>query len=327
MTHSCRISVAPMLDWTDRHCRYFHRLLSSQTLLYTEMVTTGAIIHGKGDFLAYNEEEHPLALQLGGSNPVDLARCAKLAQERGYDEINLNVGCPSDRVQNGRFGACLMAEPELVAQCVAAMKAVVDIPVTVKTRIGIDDQDSYEFLTHFVTVVSEQGGCEQFTIHARKAWLSGLSPKENREIPPLDYPRAYQLKQDFPQLTIAVNGGVKSLAEAKEHLQHLDGVMIGREAYQSPYLLAEVDQQIFGLDTPVKKRSQVVQEMYPYIEQQLAQGSYLGHITRHMLGLFQNMPGARQWRRHISENAHKAGAGIEVVEQALAKIPYQELDV
>ncbi|MFH0223016.1 tRNA dihydrouridine(20/20a) synthase DusA [Vibrio furnissii] len=324
---SSRLSVAPMLDWTDRHCRYFHRLLSSQTLLYTEMVTTGAIIHGKGDFLAYNEEEHPLALQLGGSNPVDLARCAKLAQERGYDEINLNVGCPSDRVQNGRFGACLMAEPELVAQCVAAMKAVVDIPVTVKTRIGIDDQDSYEFLTHFVTVVSEQGGCEQFTIHARKAWLSGLSPKENREIPPLDYPRAYQLKQDFPQLTIAVNGGVKSLAEAKEHLQHLDGVMIGREAYQSPYLLAEVDQQIFGLDTPVKKRSQVVQEMYPYIEQQLAQGSYLGHITRHMLGLFQNMPGARQWRRHISENAHKAGAGIEVVEQALAKIPYQELDV
>ncbi|EKO4007380.1 tRNA dihydrouridine(20/20a) synthase DusA [Vibrio fluvialis] len=327
MTHSCRLSVAPMLDWTDRHCRYFHRLLSSQTLLYTEMVTTGAIIHGKGDFLAYNEEEHPVALQLGGSNPADLARCAKLAQECGYDEINLNVGCPSDRVQNGRFGACLMAEPDLVAQCVAAMKEVVDIPVTVKTRIGIDDQDSYEFLTNFVTLVSEKGGCEQFTIHARKAWLSGLSPKENREIPPLDYPRAYQLKQDFPHLTIAVNGGVKTLAEAKEHLQHLDGVMIGREAYQSPYLLAEVDQQIFGLDTPVKKRSQVVQEMYPYIEQQLAQGSYLGHITRHMLGLFQNMPGARQWRRHISENAHKAGAGIEVVEQALAKIPYQELDV
>ncbi|MBY8233867.1 tRNA dihydrouridine(20/20a) synthase DusA [Vibrio fluvialis] len=327
MTHSCRLSVAPMLDWTDRHCRYFHRLLSSQTLLYTEMVTTGAIIHGKGDFLAYNEEEHPVALQLGGSNPADLARCAKLAQERGYDEINLNVGCPSDRVQNGRFGACLMAEPDLVAQCVAAMKEVVDIPVTVKTRIGIDDQDSYEFLTNFVTLVSEKGGCEQFTIHARKAWLSGLSPKENREIPPLDYPRAYQLKQDFPHLTIAVNGGVKTLAEAKEHLQHLDGVMIGREAYQSPYLLAEVDQQIFGLDTPVKKRSQVVQEMYPYIDQQLAQGSYLGHITRHMLGLFQNMPGARQWRRHISENAHKAGAGIEVVEQALAKIPYQELDV
>lgn len=323
---SSRLSVAPMLDWTDRHCRYFHRLLSSQTLLYTEMVTTGAIIHGKGDFLAYNEEEPPLALQLGGSNPTDLAHCAKLAQERGYDEINLNVGCPSDRVQNGRFGACLMAEPQLVADCVAAMKDVVDIPVTVKTRIGIDDMDSYEFLTDFISLVSEKGGCEQFTIHARKAWLSGLSPKENREIPPLDYPRAYQLKKDFPHLVIAVNGGVKTLAEAKEHLQHLDGVMIGREAYQSPYLLAEVDQQIFGLDTPIKKRSQVVEEMYPYIERELANGAYLGHITRHMLGIFQSMPGARQWRRYISENAHKAGSGIEVVQAALAKIP-KELNV
>ncbi|WP_162812608.1 tRNA-dihydrouridine(20/20a) synthase DusA [Vibrio cholerae] len=280
-----------MLDWTDRHCRYFHRLLSAQTLLYTEMVTTGAIIHGRGDFLAYNQEEHPVALQFGGSNPKDLAHCAKLAQERGYDEINLNVGCPSDRVQNGRFGACLMGEPDLVAECVAAMRAVVDIPVT------------------------------------RKAWLSGLSPKENREIPPLDYPRAYQIKRDFPHLTIAVNGGVKSLEEAKLHLQHLDGVMIGREAYQNPYLLAEVDQQIFGLETPVKKRSQVIHEMMPYIERELSQGTHLGHMTRHMLGLFQNMPGARQWRRHISENAHKPGAGLEVVEQALAKIPYQELGV
>ncbi|MDW6018194.1 tRNA dihydrouridine(20/20a) synthase DusA [Vibrio plantisponsor] len=322
-----RLSVAPMLDWTDRHCRYFHRLMTSQTLLYTEMVTTGAIIHGKGDFLAYNQEEHPVALQLGGSNPVDLAHCAKLAQERGYDEINLNVGCPSDRVQNGRFGACLMAEPQLVADCVAAMKEVVDVPVTVKTRIGIDDQDSYEFLTDFISIVSEKGGCEQFTIHARKAWLSGLSPKENREIPPLDYNRAYQIKKDFSHLNIAINGGVKSLEEAKLHLAHLDGVMIGREAYQSPYILAEVDQQIFGLDAPVKKRSEVIFEMFPYIEQQLSQGAYLGHITRHMLGMFQNMPGARQWRRHISENAHKAGAGIEVVEAALAKIPYQDLGV
>lgn len=322
-----RLSVAPMLDWTDRHCRYFHRLMTSQTLLYTEMVTTGAIIHGKGDFLAYNQEEHPVALQLGGSNPVDLAHCAKLAQERGYDEINLNVGCPSDRVQNGRFGACLMAEPQLVADCVAAMKEVVDVPVTVKTRIGIDDQDSYEFLTDFISIVSEKGGCEQFTIHARKAWLSGLSPKENREIPPLDYNRAYQIKKDFSHLNIAINGGVKSLEEAKLHLAHLDGVMIGREAYQSPYILAEVDQQIFGLDAPVKKRSEVIFEMYPYIEQQLSQGAYLGHITRHMLGMFQSMPGARQWRRHISENAHKAGAGIEVVEAALAKIPYQDLGV
>ncbi|MGR5527038.1 tRNA dihydrouridine(20/20a) synthase DusA [Vibrio maritimus] len=326
VSKSGRFSVAPMLDWTDRHCRYFHRLLSSQTLLYTEMVTTGAIIHGKGDFLAYNEEEHPVALQLGGSNPADLATCAKLAAERGYDEVNLNVGCPSDRVQNGRFGACLMAEPDLVAECVAAMREVADIPVTVKTRIGIDDQDSYEFLTKFVSTVSEKGGVDQFTIHARKAWLSGLSPKENREIPPLDYPRAYQIKKDFPHLNVAVNGGVKTLEESLEHLQHLDGVMIGREAYQNPYILAQIDQLIFGLDTPVKKRKQVVEEMYPYIERQLSNGSYLGHISRHMIGLFQAMPGARQWRRYISENAHKKGAGIEVLETALAKIP-SELDV
>lgn len=326
MTHSCKLSVAPMLDWTDRHCRYFHRLLSQQTLLYTEMVTTGAILHGKGDFLEYNEQEHPLALQLGGSNPVDLAACAKLAGERGYDEVNLNVGCPSDRVQNGRFGACLMAEPELVADCVSAMKEVTDIPITVKTRIGIDDQDSYEFLTKFVSTVSEKGGCEQFTIHARKAWLSGLSPKENREIPPLDYDRAYQIKKDFSDLVIAVNGGVTTLEQTKEHLQHLDGVMIGREAYHSPFILAEVDQQIFGLDTPIKKRSQVVEEMYPYIERELSNGASLGHISRHMLGLFQSMPGARQWRRYISENAHKKGAGIEVMQTALAKIP-KELNV
>ncbi|OED69878.1 tRNA dihydrouridine(20/20a) synthase DusA [Vibrio splendidus ZS-139] len=326
MTHSCRLSVAPMLDWTDRHCRYFHRLLSQQTLLYTEMITTGAILHGKGDFLEYNEQEHPLALQLGGSNPIDLAACAKLAGERGYDEINLNVGCPSDRVQNGRFGACLMAEPELVADCVSAMKEVTDIPITVKTRIGIDDQDSYEFLTKFVSTVSEKGGCEQFTIHARKAWLSGLSPKENREIPPLDYDRAYQIKKDFSDLVIAVNGGVTTLEQTKEHLQHLDGVMIGREAYHSPFILAEVDQQIFGLDTPIKKRSQVVEEMYPYIERELSNGASLGHISRHMLGLFQSMPGARQWRRYISENAHKKGAGIEVMQTALAKIP-KELNV
>lgn len=321
-----RFSVAPMLDWTDRHCRYFHRLLSEHTLLYTEMVTTGAIIHGKGDFLLFSEPEHPVALQLGGSNPKDLAHCAQLAQQRGYDEINLNVGCPSDRVQNGKFGACLMAEPELVADCMAAMKEVVDIPVTVKTRIGIDDQDSYEFLTRFISHVSEKGGVDQFTIHARKAWLSGLSPKENREIPELDYPRAYKLKQDFPHLTIALNGGIKTIDESLEHLQHLDGVMVGREAYQNPYILAEVDQKIFGRDKPVKKRRQVVQEMLPYIEQEMANGASLGHITRHMLGLFQAMPGARQWRRYISENAHKAGAGIEVVEAALAKIP-SELDV
>ncbi|PWI33162.1 tRNA dihydrouridine(20/20a) synthase DusA [Vibrio albus] len=324
--HASRFSIAPMLDWTDRHCRYFHRLITQETLLYTEMITTGAIIHGKGDFLAYSEEEHPLSLQLGGSNPEELARCAKEAAVRGYDEVNLNVGCPSDRVQNGRFGACLMAEADLVADCVKAMKDVVDIPVTVKTRIGIDKQDSYEFLTDFIRTVAERGGCQDFTIHARKAWLSGLSPKENREIPPLDYSRAYQIKKDFPEFNISVNGGIKTLEEAKVHLQHLDGVMVGREAYQNPYLLAEVDQQIFGVDKPVKKRSQIVEEMYPYIEKELSEGAYLGHITRHMLGLFQNMPGARQWRRYISENAHKKGAGLEVVEAALAKIP-KELGV
>ncbi len=320
---SARFSVAPMLDWTDKHCRYFHRLMSKNALLYTEMVTTGAIIHGKGDYLAYNEEEHPLALQLGGSNPADLAKCAKLAVERGYDEINLNVGCPSDRVQNGRFGACLMKDAELVAQCVSAMRDVVDIPVTVKTRIGVDEQESYTFLVDFIRTVSEKGGCDNFIIHARKAWLSGLSPKENREIPPLDYPRVYQLKQDFPALIIAINGGITSLAQAQTHLDYLDGVMIGREAYQNPYMLADVDRELFGSQHTVMKRSDIVKAMYPYIEAELTKGTYLNHISRHMLGLFQNMAGARQWRRYISENAHKTGAGIEVIETALAKIPIE----
>ncbi|WP_394204364.1 tRNA dihydrouridine(20/20a) synthase DusA [Shewanella waksmanii] len=308
-------SIAPMLDWTDKHYRYFARLMSSQLLLYTEMVTTGAIIHGKGDYLAYNQEEHPLALQLGGSNPHDLAVCAKQAAERGYDEINLNVGCPSDRVQNGRFGACLMAEPELVAQCVAAMKDVVDIPVTVKTRIGIDEQDSYEFLTSFVDTVKEVG-CDVFIIHARKAWLNGLSPKENREIPALDYPRVYQLKQDFPQLNISINGGVKTLAECQTHLTHLDGVMVGREAYQNPYLLAGVDSQLCGADTPLLSRDDVLQKMIPYIEKHLANGGKLNHITRHMTGLYQGQPGSRAWRRYLSENSHGTEPGIEVVYKA-----------
>lgn len=317
---SQRFSIAPMLDWTDRHCRYFHRQLTRNTLLYTEMVTTGAIIHGKGDYLAYNDAEHPVALQLGGSDPAALAQCAQLAQARGYDEINLNVGCPSDRVQNGRFGACLMGEAALVADCIKAMRDVVSIPVTVKTRIGIDDRDSYEFLCDFIATVAEQGGCDTFIIHARKAWLSGLSPKENREIPPLDYPRVYQLKRDFPQLTLAINGGVKTLAEAQEHLQHLDGVMMGREAYQNPGLLTQVDRLLFGSATPDADPVAVVRAMYPYIEQELSRGTYLGHVTRHMLGLFQGIPGARQWRRYLSENAHKPGAGIEVVEKALSLV-------
>ena len=312
-----RFSVAPMLDWTDRHCRYFHRLLSGQTLLYTEMITTGAILFGKGNYLAYSQEEQPVALQLGGSDPQALAECAKRAEELGYNEVNLNAGCPSDRVQNGRFGACLMAEPELVADCVKAMKSAVSIPVTVKTRIGIDDSDSYEFLQRFIQIVSEQGGCDNFTLHARKAWLSGLSPKENREIPPLDYPRVYQVKQDFPHLTVSINGGIKTLNEAKAHLMHVDGVMMGREAYQNPGILAEVDRELFGTRTDAPDVVSVIEAMYPYIEHELSQGTYLGHITRHMLGIFQGIPGARQFRRHLSENAHKAGADVEVLRQAL----------
>lgn len=315
-----RFSVAPMLDWTDRHCRYFHRVLSKNTLLYTEMVTTGAIIYGKGDYLAFSEEEQPVSLQLGGSDPAALAQCAKLAEARGYNEINLNVGCPSDRVQNGRFGACLMGDAPLVADCIKAMQDVVSIPVTVKTRIGIDEQDSYEFLCDFIDKVSTQGGCEMFIIHARKAWLSGLSPKENREVPPLDYPRVYQLKRDFPHLTMAINGGVKTLEEAKEHLRYLDGVMMGREAYQNPSILAEVDNQLFDSQSSVMSTFNAVRQMFPYIEKELAQGAYLGHITRHMLGIFQGIPGARQWRRYLSENAHKKGADLAVVEQALALV-------
>ncbi|MBN3214838.1 tRNA dihydrouridine(20/20a) synthase DusA [Pectobacterium polaris] len=315
-----RFSIAPMLDWTDRHCRYFLRQLTGQTLLYTEMVTTGAILHGKGDYLAYSEEEHPLALQLGGSDPQALAQCAKLAEQRGYDEVNLNVGCPSDRVQNGRFGACLMGEAALVADCIKAMKDSTSIPITVKTRIGIDDQDSYEFLCDFIQTVAERGECDTFIVHARKAWLSGLSPKENREIPPLDYPRVYQLKRDFPALTIAINGGVKTLEEAKTHLQHLDGVMMGREAYQNPGILAQVDRELFGIDSATPDLAGVVRAMYPYIERELSSGASLGHITRHMLGMFQGIPGARQWRRYLSENAHKPGADAAVVERALALV-------
>lgn len=308
-----------MLDWTDRHCRYFHRLMTKETLLYTEMVTTGAILFGKGDYLAFHEDEHPIALQLGGSDPKDLAQCALIAEQRGYDEINLNVGCPSDRVQNGRFGACLMASASLVADCVAAMKEKVSIPVTVKTRIGIDDLDSYEFLCQFIETV-RNAGCDTFIVHARKAWLSGLSPKENREIPPLDYPRVYQLKKDYPELTIAINGGVTSLADAQTHLMHLDGVMMGREAYQNPFILAGVDEMLFGKEPSGLTRHQVAELMIPYIENHLSQGGYISHITRHMLGLFQGVPGARAWRRHLSEEAPKRGAGIQVLLDALKHV-------
>jgi tRNA-dihydrouridine synthase A len=313
-----KFSIAPMLDWTDKHCRYFHRVLTKQTLLYTEMVTTGAILFGKGDYLDFNHEEHPVSLQIGGSDPKALAQCAKLAQERGYDEINLNVGCPSDRVQNGMFGACLMGNANLVADCVEQMQAQVDIPVTVKTRIGIDDFDSYAFLCHFIETVMPY--TSTFIVHARKAWLSGLSPKENREVPPLNYDRVYKLKQDYPNLTIAINGGIKTIDQIKHHLQHVDGVMVGREAYQNPLLLTLIDSQIFGLDTPTIEPKSAIRALYPYIEQQLTQGAQLNHIMRHTLGLFNGFKGARQWRRYLSENAHKKGVGIEVVEQALTFI-------
>lgn len=315
--YRARFSVAPMLDWTTRHCRYFHRQFSQHTLLYTEMVTTGAILHAKYDHLDFSLEENPVALQLGGSDPKQLAHCAKLAEQRGYQEINLNVGCPSDRVQNGAFGACLMAKADLVAECVKAMQNEVAIPVTVKTRIGIDHQDSYEFLCDFVQKV-HQSGCLEFIIHARKAWLSGLSPKQNREIPPLDYERVYQLKRDFPHLWISINGGVKTIEEIKQHLQYIDGVMVGREAYQNPSLLGYIDQALFDPQCAVVPPREAVLKMFPYIEKQLSQGVYLNHIVRHMLGAFQQCKGARQWRRHLSENAHKQGAGLAVLEQALS---------
>lgn len=315
-----RFSIAPMLDWTDRHCRYFHRLMTKSTLLYTEMVTTGAIIHSKSDHLAFNEEEHPISLQLGGSNPIDLAICAKKAGERGYDEINLNVGCPSDRVQSGKFGACLMAEPELVADCVKAMQDVTDIPITVKTRIGIDEQDSYEFLQTFIETVAATG-CTDFTLHARKAWLTGLSPKENREIPELNYQRVYDIKKNYPSLSIGINGGVKTLAETQVHLTKLDGVMMGREAYHNPYLLNQVDELIYGAEASTKSRHDIAELMLPYIERHLSNGGSLTHIYRHMLGLFLGQPGARAWKRYLSEQGHKKGAGVETVQAALALVP------
>lgn len=316
-----RFSVAPMLDWTTRHCRYFHRQFSRYALLYTEMITAPAILHAKYDLLAYDPAENPVALQLGGSDPNQLAECAKLVEQRGYAEINLNVGCPSDRVQNGMFGACLMANAELVACCVEAMKEAVAIPVTVKHRIGIDELDSYEFLCDFIEKV--QPYCTDFIVHARKAWLTGLSPKENREIPPLDYERVYQLKRDFPHLNISINGGIKTTEEIKHHLQRVDGVMVGREAYQNPSLLGQIDQALFDSNAPIITPMQAIEKMLPYIEQQLAEGVYLNHIARHLLGAFQNCKGARQWRRHLSENACKTGAGVEVIEQALRFVENQ----
>ncbi|MDY7227812.1 tRNA dihydrouridine(20/20a) synthase DusA [Hyalangium rubrum] len=315
------LCVAPMMDWTDRHCRFFHRQISRHTLLYTEMLTTGAVIHGDRErLLGFTPAEHPVALQLGGSEPAQLAEAARIGEEWGYDEINLNVGCPSDRVQSGRFGACLMAEPELVARLVAAMREAVRIPVTVKSRIAIDELEEWPTLENFVRLVSA-AGCSRFIVHARKAWLKGLSPKENRDVPPLRYELVHRLKAEFPHLDISINGGVKSLDAAAEHLRHVDGVMIGRAVYENPYLLAEADRRFFGATEAPRERHAVVEAMLPYIEERRRDGAPLGSITRHMLGLFQGLAGARAWRRHLSENAHKAGAGPEVVTAAMAHVP------
>ena len=328
-TLNSRLSIAPMMDLTDRHCRYFHRQISQHTLLYTEMITTGALLHGDVErHLVYNDEEHPVALQLGGSEPKDLAKCAKLGVDYGYDEINLNCGCPSNRVQKGAFGACLMKEPDLVADCVSAMKDAVDIPVTVKCRIGVDDQDDYQDLFTFAEKLAAIK-VDSLTVHARKAWLEGLSPKQNREVPPLQYDRVYQLKADLPNLPIMINGGIETISQAEEHLKHLDGVMIGRSAYYNPWLLADADARIFNdiSNQTGNKQSHVakdefdlVERMYPYIDRQLTQGIKLAAVSRHLLGLFTGQPGARQFRRVISESAHLPGAGVEVIERALTQI-------
>ena len=317
------ISVAPMMGWTDRHARYFLRLITKHTLLYTEMVNTGAMLNNKqkiGEqkrFLAFHASEHPLALQLGGSDSQALAQCAAMAEDAGFDEVNLNVGCPSDRVKSGHFGACLMAEPQLVADCVSAMKAKVMIPVTVKCRIGIDEMEGYEPLLNFVETVMA-GGCDTFIVHARKAWLQGLSPKQNREIPPLMYDYVHRLKREKPELSISINGGIKSLDVTKQQLEHVDGVMIGREAYYNPYLLASVDQDIYGDDASIlKSREEIIEQLYEYIDSELDKGVALHSITRHILGLFQGCRGAKAWRRYLSENGNKPDADSSVVKTAL----------
>jgi tRNA-dihydrouridine synthase A len=312
-----RFAIAPMMEWTDRHCRFFHRLLTRRARIYTEMITTAAVIHGdRARLLAFDPAEHPVALQLGGSEPKELAHCAKIAADLGYDEVNLNVGCPSDRVQQGRFGACLMAEPRLVADCVAAMKASVKIAVTVKCRIGIDDHDGEEDLDEFTRVVQE-ASVDALIVHARKAWLSGLSPRENREIPPLDYKRVYQLKAAHPRLAIVLNGGVTDLAQSDSHLARVDGVMMGRAAYQEPWRLLDVDPFLFGVPAQFVSPQAAAQALIPYIERELTRGTRLNAITRHVLGLFRGGPGARAFRRYLATEAIKPGAGIATLRAAL----------
>jgi tRNA-dihydrouridine synthase A len=315
-----RLSIAPMLDWTDRYCRYFLRLITRHTLLYTEMVTTGAILHGeRSRFLDFDPSEHPLALQLGGSEPGDLARCARLGEQWGYDEINLNVGCPSDKVQSGSFGACLMLTPAVVADGVKAMCDAVAIEVTVKHRIGVDEQDSYSALCDFVGSVAE-AGCRTFIVHARKAWLQGLSPKENREIPPLSYDTVHRLKTDFPALQIVINGGIKTLQQSEQQLARIDGVMIGREAYQNPWILAEADRRLFGDSAPTPDRHAVIERLLPFADRMVADGIPINRLTRHILGLFHGCPGARRFRRTLSEGAHLPGADSELIARAAAEV-------
>ena len=314
------VAVAPMMDWTDRHCRYFMRLLSPNVLLYTEMITANAIHFGNADkLLRYDTSEHPLAIQLGGSDAELMAEAARAAADARYDEININVGCPSDRVQSGRFGACLMARPDIVADCFRAMQASVDVPVTVKSRIGIDDQDSHEFLERFVDTLAV-AGCRKFIVHARIAILEGLSPKENRSVPPLNYERVFRLKQSHPELEIVLNGGVTEAAQVDALLREVDGVMIGRQAYHQPYFLAEL-QRHFRPEWQLPGRRAIVEQMIPYIKAELAQGERLGRITRHMVGLFAGLPGARAWRRTLSEHAYRDNAGVEVLREALDAVP------
>ena len=316
-----RFCVAPMLDWTDRHERYFLRLLSQRARLYTEMVTTGALIYGDAErHLKFSNEEHPVVLQLGGSDPQQLAVCAAMAESRGYDEVNLNVGCPSDRVQSGRFGACLMADPSLVAECVKAMQNSVSVPVTVKCRIGIDNNDSDSFLQSFIEQVA-RAGCETFIIHARIAILQGLSPKENREIPPLNYERVYRIKDVNPDLKIVLNGGITSLEQAKALLEHVDGIMIGREVYHNPWLISDVDTNFYGCDRQVSTRHNVLRAYLPYVKGQLIEGTPLQHMTRHILGIFHGQPGGKAFRRHLSGNAFRKDAGIDVLEKAMSLVP------
>ncbi len=314
-----------MMDWTDRHCRVFHRLLSRRALLYTEMVTTGAVIHGdRARLLGFDASEHPVALQLGGSDPADLATSAEIGEEFGYDEINLNVGCPSDRVKDGRFGACLMAEPALVAACVAAMKRVVRIPVTVKCRIGIDDQDPEVALDALADAVVDSGA-DALIVHARKAWLNGLSPKENRDVPPLDYDRVYRLKARLPHVPVIINGGITSIAAARGHLAHVDGVMLGRAAYQEPWRLLDVDPVLFSEAAPHQTMKGALAALEPYIERQIGQGARLHAITRHLVGAYHAVPGARAFRRHLAERGVKPDAGIEVLREAVAMVEERAL--